>query len=73
MKGYLLSPAAETDINNIWDYTDERWGLRQAPSYITDIKDACNALVQGQQQHRSVSVRDGYFKSMVGLHMIYFP
>lgn len=72
MKGYVLSPAAESDVNNIWDYTAANWGLRQAASYISDIRDACDALAQGQRQRRPVSVREGYLKAKVGLHMIYF-
>ena len=72
MKGYVLSPAAETDVNNIWDYTAEKWGLRQATSYITDLRDVCAALARGQQTRRSVDVRDGYYKTMVGQHMVYF-
>jgi toxin ParE1/3/4 len=72
LTGYVLSPAAESDVNVIWDYTTEKWGARQAVSYISDIRDACDALAQGRQPRRSVSVRDGYFKAMVGLHMIYF-
>lgn len=72
MKGYVLSPAAESDVNDIWDYTAAKWGLRQAASYIRDVRDACTALAQGQQPHRSAAVRDGYHKTMVGLHMIYF-
>ena len=26
LTGYILSPAAESDVNDIWDYTVERWG-----------------------------------------------
>ena len=72
MKGYVLSPAAESDVNEIWDYTVAKWGSRQAVSYIGDIRDICDALAQGKQQRRPVSVRDGYFKTIAGLHMIYF-
>jgi toxin ParE1/3/4 len=72
LKGYVLSPAAESDVNDIWNYTATKWGTRQAVSYIGGIRDACDALVHGQQQRRPVSVREGYFKAMVGLHMIYF-
>ena len=72
MTGYLLSPAAQSDINDIWDYTLERWGARQAASYVGDIGDACAALSQGKHASRPVAIRNGYHKAIVGMHMIYF-
>ena len=72
MTGYILSPAAESDVNDIWDYTVERWGVRQAASYVGDIRDSCAALSQGTHVSRPVTVRDGYHKAIVGMHMVYF-
>lgn len=72
MTGYILTPAAESDVNDIWDYTVERWGVRQAASYVDDIRDACAALAQGTHVSRPVTVRDGYHKAIVGMHMVYF-
>lgn len=72
MTGYVLSPAAETDVNNIWDYTVETWGVAQAASYVGDIRDVCAALAKEQHLGRPVAVRDGYHKAPVGMHMVYF-
>lgn len=72
MTGYILSPAAESDVNDIWDYTVERWGVRQAASYAGDIRDACAALSQGTHVSGLVTVRDGYHKAIVGMLMVYF-
>ncbi|MFQ8432040.1 type II toxin-antitoxin system RelE/ParE family toxin [Amaricoccus sp. W119] len=30
MRGFVLSPAAQADLDEIWDYTAERWGQEQA-------------------------------------------
>ncbi len=70
--GYILSPAAASDVNDIWNYTVVRWGARQAASYVGDIRDNCAALSQETQVSRPVSVRDGYRKATVGMHVIYF-
>lgn len=43
MRGFALSPAAQTDLDEIWDYTAERWGQEQAARYITDIRDTPRA------------------------------
>ena len=72
MTGYILSPAAESDVNDIWDYTLENWGVAQAASYVGDIRDACAALSRGQKVSRPVTIREGYQKALIGSHIIYF-
>ena len=72
MTGYYLSPAAEADVNHIWNYTVEKWGVRQATSYVGDIRDVCAALSQGTHVSRPVTIRNGYHKAIVGTHMVYF-
>lgn len=38
MKGhYVLSPRAQADIENIWDYSANRWGPEQAEMYVREI------------------------------------
>ncbi|WP_429524115.1 type II toxin-antitoxin system RelE/ParE family toxin [Paraburkholderia youngii] len=37
MKALVFSPAAEEDLDNIWDYSVENWGQRQAERYIRMI------------------------------------
>jgi plasmid stabilization system protein ParE len=36
MAEYRLSPAAERDLESIWTYTREEWGVEQAERY-TDL------------------------------------
>lgn len=38
MKAFVLSPAAERDLDDIWDYTVTRWGEVQAERYILSIE-----------------------------------
>jgi toxin ParE1/3/4 len=33
----ILLPAAETDLSDIWDYTAERWSLKQAGNYASGM------------------------------------
>jgi toxin ParE1/3/4 len=69
---YILTPAAQQDINKIWDYTVENWGVDQAIHYTKDIRDACRELTEGTRHCRPAEVRERYFKSAVGSHVIYF-
>ena len=34
MSGYVLSPRAKADLDDIWDYTERNWGTEQAKAYI---------------------------------------
>lgn len=69
---YLLSPAAQADLEQIWDYTAEHWSVDQAERYMEDIRDACQDLVAGTRMSRPVDIRAGYRKLPVGAHILFF-
>lgn len=71
MKTIAFSPAAEDDIDEIWDYSAQRWGVEQADSYTDAIRDACNALAKGAK-HGRPSMFQEYKKCVCGSHVIYF-
>jgi toxin ParE1/3/4 len=72
MRALVLSPAAEADLDRIWDHSAEHWGSDHADRYIDEIRDACQNLAAGVRRGRPVDVRDGYMKYAVRAHMIYF-
>ncbi len=73
MAGYALSPAAQADLENIWDYTVTHWGEVQAEDYTRDIQAACEALSNGMLVSRSADdIRAGYRKVAVGSHVMFF-
>lgn len=72
MKALIFSPAAETDIDGIWDYSADNWGPDQADSYTDEIRDTCHALALGQKRGRVTSARPGYLKYPCRAHVIYF-
>lgn len=72
MTGYTLAPAAQADLDEIWDYTAATWGEAQAVRYLEDLRDACRDLAQGSRQSRPVDVRAGYRKCQVGKHVLFF-
>jgi toxin ParE1/3/4 len=70
--GFLLSPAAQADVDDIWNYTAEHWGVDQAEGYVQNLRDACEALETGMQSGRPVEIRAGYRKILVGAHVLFF-
>ena len=68
-----LSPLAEADIGEIWDYSEERWGRPQANRYVRDLDATCTGIAEGRVSSLSVEdIRPGYRKTAFGSHMIYF-
>lgn len=46
MASYKLTPAAESDLELIWGYTAERWGINQANRYVDDLAAAFDLLAE---------------------------
>ena len=40
MATYELYPAAEEDLEGIWQYSVDRWGVQQALNYLGDLDQA---------------------------------
>ena len=72
MKEIRLSPAAQSDLDGIWDYSEENWGSQKAQEYVETIRDTLTAIASGKRITRLVSVREGYFKCAVGSHVVFF-
>ena len=69
---WLLSPRAQDDIAEIWDYTAQRWGIEQAESYIRDLQATLELLAENPALGRSAeAIRAGYRKHLSGSHVIF--
>jgi toxin ParE1/3/4 len=70
---YVLSPAARADLEQIWDYTCERWGDDQAEEYVREIQRAMERIVHNPMIGRACDeVRAGYRRHAVGSHALYY-
>jgi toxin ParE1/3/4 len=70
---YRLAPAALRDLEGIWLYTLEQWGIEQAHRYVDEVTAAFDKLANNPQHGMpSEAIRKGYRRSGVGRHMIYF-
>ena len=73
MAEFRLSPKAQNDLEDLFDYTIERWGEAQALHYIDLVAAACSELAAAPQQAQGCDhIRLGYRRRGVGQHMIYF-
>jgi toxin ParE1/3/4 len=73
MTGYRLSPSAQADLAEIWDYSARHWGDDRADRYILAIQDAWEALGDGRRQGRAIdAIRPGYRKLPVASHVLFF-
>jgi len=68
-----LSPAAQSDISDIWEFTVERWGEDQAIRYTSRIRDTLLDLVAGRRSSRAADdIVPGYRTCIIGSHIAYF-
>ena len=73
MTGFVFSPRAKADIEEIWDYTAAHWSVRQAEAHIRQIQAAIETIAAAPKLARSCDdVRAGYWKYPAGSHMIFF-
>lgn len=73
MAEYRLTPAAERDLEGIWLYTYERWGLEQANRYTDQLTLAFASLAQSPNQAPVCDhIRAGYRRFWIERHMVYF-
>ncbi|NJM29514.1 MAG: type II toxin-antitoxin system RelE/ParE family toxin [Rhizobiales bacterium] len=73
MNSFRLSRRARSDLESIWDYTAEGWGVEQADSYVQQIWEVIGKLAGKPSLGRDASaVRPGLLKYPAQSHMIQF-
>ncbi len=73
MSRYRLTPAAQQDLSAIWDFTEERWGARQAETYVYEIAAALERIAEDPRRGRPCDeIREGYRRYGIGGHLVFF-
>jgi toxin ParE1/3/4 len=68
-----LTALARADLDGIWDYTAERWGVAQAERYIRGIDAVCRDLAAGRIAGRSAAaIRPGLLRCAAGSHVVFY-
>jgi toxin ParE1/3/4 len=70
---YLLSPAAQADLEQIWDFTHNRWGVDQAEEYLRELQRAIDRAAANPRIGRACDeIRPGYRKFAAGSHTLFY-
>ena len=73
MSAYRLTPAAQRDLSSIWDYTQQRWDVRQAETYILEVKAAMERIAADPDRGRACEeIRAGYRRYGIGSHVLFY-
>jgi toxin ParE1/3/4 len=70
---YLLSPAAQHDLAEIWDFTCDRWDVEQAELSLRELQRATEGAAANPRIGRVCDqIRPGYYKLAAGSHMLFY-
>lgn len=73
MGKFLLSPAAQADLEDIWDYTAQRWDAEQAVHYLRELQRAIERAAENPAIGRACDeIRAGYFRLATGSHVLFY-
>lgn len=73
MAEYRVTPRAQRDLEDIFDYTAKQWGLPQAIRYTNIIEATFASLAETPQQSQNCdAIRQGYRRRAVERHVVYF-
>jgi toxin ParE1/3/4 len=72
MVKYRLTPAAKTDLQEIWNYTCDIWGENKAEQYLLHIESKINLLAENPELGRSrPEIKEDYFSFLAEKHIIF--
>ena len=70
---FVLKPRAQADLDEIWDYTVERWGIEQAETYTRQLAKHIQAIADNPALgHECDEVQAGYRQYPSGSHVLFY-
>lgn len=73
MAVYILRKLAQNDLEEIWLYTYEEWGLAQADSYLQSLISRFDWLADSPYSGRKRDdIKKGYYCFPEGMHLIFY-
>ena len=72
MANYKLAPNATADLERIWLYGFENWGLEAADRYNQDFFGHFETLAQTPELYPIVDAAKGYRRSLCGKDSVYY-
>lgn len=73
MTCYRLAPAADKDLEGIWFFGLERFGMEQADNYYYALMCHFDVLAENPLSYPAVEhIRVGYRRSVCGVHSVFY-
>ena len=73
MAAYTLRKLAQNDLEKIWIYTYEEWGLVQADTYLQSLISRFDWLAASPLSGRKRDdIKSGYYCFPEGMHLIFY-
>jgi toxin ParE1/3/4 len=73
MRGLELTPRARRDIEEIWEYSADQFGLGRADLYLRDIQRPAMTVAEDPRRGLACEeIRSGYPEVAVGSHILFF-
>ena len=73
IKHYSLSLQADEDLQDIYDYTEEYFGTKQAVKYVSEFEAVFQRLIQNPKIGRDrIEIREGLRSYNKGRHVIFY-
>ena len=72
MAKVVFRRAAIDDLNDIWNYTNNRWSEKQADRYYLSLKIACSQIAENPHLGRDDGIMGGLFGLKTGKHIIFY-
>ena len=70
---YLLRPKAQDDLENIADFSLEKWGKEQEESYLRMLQNSFRSISENPHLGRSIDdVMPGLHRFLAGRHIILY-
>ena len=73
MASAVFTAAASADLEEVYAYSLERWGEKQADAYLDELRSGCDYAAAGAPSATRLAHRsDGLLKLRRGSHLIVF-
>lgn len=73
MASYKLNEKAADDLDRLFDYGIDHFGLRHAQAYVEGLKRRLDEIGAHPRRYRAVDeIREGYRRSVYRAHSIYY-
>ena len=70
---YSIRALARTDLEEIWLFTFEQWGLEQADKYLNSIFSRFEWLSRNPYTGKDrEDIKDGYYCFPEGMHLVFY-